>query len=116
MCLSGIEVGIACVLATLSTLLQGELNDVCVGLVKSSFAIRQIKFPQAQEFLIKAQLQNLRLLRHEVMAPASQCFCIVWAKLEFVNHLQACQTSLTPKLFRAWQTTPWKDVLLNEVG
>jgi hypothetical protein len=38
--LSRIGLGVAYAVATLRTLLQGELDDVRIGLIKSSFAVR----------------------------------------------------------------------------
>ena len=68
------------------------------------------------EPVVKPQLQHLRALRQEALAPAAQGFGVVLAERKFVHHLQPGGLRRAAEFTRAGQAAAREDVLLDEVG
>ena len=69
---------------------QSELHHIGVVLLKRGFAVSEVELPNANEALVKAQLQDLCLVAHELVTPAPQSLGIVQTEGQFIHHLEAC--------------------------
>lgn len=87
---------------------QSVLNHVRVVLFKSRFAISEVKLPNANEAFVKAELQHLRFVGHELVAPAAQGLGVVQPKSQFVDDFQTGAFSLCAKFARARQAAARK--------